>query len=74
MGNKEKLVAALVFWVKTLVLFGFASMLSSWLASIWPGYDDWFLKGAVAVVLVPWIWWAAVPALRAFGIQSTDKQ
>jgi hypothetical protein len=69
----KKLWAALVFLAKTFVLFGFARLISGWFASMWPGYDQWFLKGAVIIVLVPWIWWAAAPALRAFGVNSTDE-
>jgi ribose/xylose/arabinose/galactoside ABC-type transport system permease subunit len=70
--NKAKVVAFVVFSVKTVLLFGLASVLSNRLASIWPDHGEWFKKGAVVAILVPWIWWAAVPVLRAFGIYATD--
>lgn len=72
MVKKAKLVATIVFLVKTTLLFGPASVVSSWLASVWPNYSQWFNKGAIAAILAPWIWWAAVPLCREFGIHSTD--
>jgi len=73
MVNNAKLVASIVLTVKTALLFGLASVLSNRLASIWPDHGEWFKKGAVAVTVAPWVWWAAAPALRAFGFHSTDK-
>lgn len=74
MTNKSKLTATVIFLLKTLFLFGLAGLFSSWLASVWPIYAEWFKKGAVAAMLIPWIWWAAVPALQAFGIRSVDRR
>jgi hypothetical protein len=69
---KAKLVATIVFLIKTTLLFGLASVVSSRLASVWPNYSEWFNKGAITAIVAPWIWWAAVPVCRAFGIYSTD--
>jgi hypothetical protein len=71
--NNAKLIGTIVFLAKTVLLFGLSSVLSDRLSSISPDHSEWFKKAAVAAILIPWIWWAAVPVCQAFGIYSTDK-